>query len=136
MDKTQLAKIISEHKLWLQGSGGSRADLRDAYLRDADLTDAKFGWNNHELLAEAIIQNADGGIGLLLFASAVKSGPRNNWCWGWYLADDAPDVIKDNRDKALSILLRYVNDNDILPGKFAAWIGVRDGSEDDSEEVG
>ena len=35
-----LKKILEEHLLWLNGKGGSRADLRDANLRDADLRDA------------------------------------------------------------------------------------------------
>ena len=35
-----LKKILDEHLLWLNGEGGSRADLRDANLRDADLRDA------------------------------------------------------------------------------------------------
>ena len=32
-----LKKILDEHLLWLNGEGGSRADLRDANLSDADL---------------------------------------------------------------------------------------------------
>ena len=35
-----LKKILDEHLLWLNGEGGSRADLRDADLRDADLSGA------------------------------------------------------------------------------------------------
>ena len=35
-----LKKILDEHLLWLNGEGGSRADLRDADLRCADLRDA------------------------------------------------------------------------------------------------
>ena len=35
-----LKKILDEHLLWLNGEGGSRADLRDADLSDADLRDA------------------------------------------------------------------------------------------------
>ena len=35
-----LKKILDEHLLWLNGEGGSRADLSDADLRDADLRDA------------------------------------------------------------------------------------------------
>ena len=35
-----LKKILDEHLLWLNGKGGSRANLRDADLRDADLRDA------------------------------------------------------------------------------------------------
>ena len=35
-----LKKILDEHLLWLNGKGGSRADLRCANLCDADLCDA------------------------------------------------------------------------------------------------
>ena len=35
-----LKKILEEHLLWLNGKGGSRADLRDADLCNADLRDA------------------------------------------------------------------------------------------------
>ena len=35
-----LKKILDEHLLWLNGEGGSRADLRGANLSDADLRDA------------------------------------------------------------------------------------------------
>ena len=35
-----LKKILDEHLLWLNGKGGSRADLRNADLRNADLRDA------------------------------------------------------------------------------------------------
>ena len=32
-----LKKILDEHLLWLNGKGGSRANLRNADLRNADL---------------------------------------------------------------------------------------------------
>ncbi|WP_420914432.1 pentapeptide repeat-containing protein, partial [Flavonifractor plautii] len=32
-----LKKILDEHLLWLNGEGGSRADLRNADLSNADL---------------------------------------------------------------------------------------------------
>jgi len=35
-----LKKILDEHLLWLNGEGGSRADLSDADLSGADLSDA------------------------------------------------------------------------------------------------
>ena len=40
MTNEQLNEILEEHKLWLSGRGGERADLRDADLRNADLRDA------------------------------------------------------------------------------------------------
>ena len=41
-----LKKILDEHLLWLNGEGGSRADLRDADLRDADLSGADLSFAN------------------------------------------------------------------------------------------
>ena len=35
-----LKKVLTDHKLWLTGGGGCRADLREADLRGADLTGA------------------------------------------------------------------------------------------------
>ncbi|EQC2673759.1 pentapeptide repeat-containing protein [Yersinia enterocolitica] len=42
MNLTDLNKILGEHKIWIESyrKNGSRADLRDANLRDANLCDA------------------------------------------------------------------------------------------------
>ena len=40
MEQKDLNKILNEHKGWLNGNGGNRADLRDANLYGADLCDA------------------------------------------------------------------------------------------------
>ena len=37
ISKEELIEIIEEHKKWLSGKGGSRADLKHADLRGADL---------------------------------------------------------------------------------------------------
>jgi len=37
MNKIELKKILDDHKLWLEGKGGSRADLSDADLKWVDL---------------------------------------------------------------------------------------------------
>ena len=37
MNENELKKILDEHKLWLEGMGGQRADLSWADLRGADL---------------------------------------------------------------------------------------------------
>lgn len=37
MDSQKLNKILIKHKEWLKGVGGSRAVLRNADLRNADL---------------------------------------------------------------------------------------------------
>ena len=56
-----LKKILDEHLLWLNGEGGSRADLRDANLSDADLRCANL--RNADLrganLSDANLRNAD-----------------------------------------------------------------------------
>ena len=41
-----LKKILDEHLLWLNGEGGSRADLSGANLRDADLRGADLSFAN------------------------------------------------------------------------------------------
>ena len=40
MNTTELKIILEKHKLWLEGNGGERANLRDADLRDANLRGA------------------------------------------------------------------------------------------------
>ena len=56
-----LKKILDEHLLWLNGEGGSRADLRDADLRGANLSDADlFGANLRGAnLSDADLRDAD-----------------------------------------------------------------------------
>ena len=51
-----LKKILDEHLLWLNGKGGSRADLRNADLRNADLRDANLRCAN---LCDADLSGAD-----------------------------------------------------------------------------
>jgi len=40
MEQTELNLILGQHKLWVDGKGGKRADLRNADLRGAKLKDA------------------------------------------------------------------------------------------------
>ena len=56
-----LKKILDEHLLWLNGEGGSRADLRNADLSNADLSNANlFGANLRGAnLFGANLRNAD-----------------------------------------------------------------------------
>ena len=51
-----LKKILDEHLLWLNGKGGSRADLRCANLRNADLRNADLRCAN---LRNADLRNAN-----------------------------------------------------------------------------
>jgi len=52
----QLKTILSEHKLWLQGEGGRRADLRKANIRYADIRGADLRYAD---LSSANLINAD-----------------------------------------------------------------------------
>ena len=56
VDKDALAKILAEHKAWLENMGGEQADLCNANLHDADLC-----WANlsHADLCNADLCNAD-----------------------------------------------------------------------------
>ncbi len=51
MEKEKLEKILENHKLWLEGKGGARADLRGANLQWANLQEAN--------LRRADLQRAD-----------------------------------------------------------------------------
>ena len=76
MTPTELAAVIEDHRLWLAGKGGKRAnlsytslsyanlrgaDLRDADLYDADLYDANMSYTSlsYANLSEADLRRAD-----------------------------------------------------------------------------
>ena len=40
MTKDELKSILEQHRLWVEGNGGKRANLRDANLQDANLRGA------------------------------------------------------------------------------------------------
>jgi hypothetical protein len=48
MDKETLQKILDSHKLWLEGKGGDKADLRHADLHRANLVGADLRGANLE----------------------------------------------------------------------------------------
>ena len=61
-----LKKILDEHLLWLNGEGGSRADLSDADLRNADLrnadlrgADLRWAYLSEANLSEANLRGAN-----------------------------------------------------------------------------
>tara|TARA_R100000951_G_scaffold84582_1_gene72364 strand:- start:40 stop:576 length:537 start_codon:yes stop_codon:yes gene_type:complete len=56
MNKQELDQILHDHKLWLQGKGGQRADLRGAYLNRAVLRGAVLRGAD---LRSAILRDAD-----------------------------------------------------------------------------
>ncbi len=61
MEKEKLEKILENHKLWLEGKGGARANLQWANLRRADLQWANLQWANLQWanLQGANLQEAD-----------------------------------------------------------------------------
>ena len=53
INQEELNKILKEHKLWLKGEGGKRADLentnlKDIYLKNTNLEDANLSYANLE----------------------------------------------------------------------------------------
>ena len=56
MEKTKLNEIVNQHKQWLQGEGGARADLQEADLRWANLKGANLKGAN---LKGADLKGAD-----------------------------------------------------------------------------
>jgi len=56
MDKKKLAKVLGEHRKWLSGKGGERADLRRTNLQGANLQGANLQGAN---LQGANLQEAD-----------------------------------------------------------------------------
>jgi uncharacterized protein YjbI with pentapeptide repeats len=46
MEASELNEILKQHRVWIDGKGGSRADLKGADLRGADLTGANLSGAN------------------------------------------------------------------------------------------
>ena len=69
-----LKKILDEHLLWLNGEGGSRADLRNADLSNADLFGANLRGAN---LFGANLRNAD-LFGADLFGADLRGANLSN----------------------------------------------------------
>ena len=61
MNQQELTYILEQHKLWLAGSGGLRADLRYADLSCADLScaDLRYADLSNADLSDADLSNAD-----------------------------------------------------------------------------
>ena len=56
MKREDLAVILEDHKKWISGDGGKKADLSGADLSEADLSGADLRWAN---LREADLSGAD-----------------------------------------------------------------------------
>ncbi len=56
MEQSELKEILEQHKLWIDGKGGQRANLEDANLSDANLHGANLSGAN---LSGANLEDAD-----------------------------------------------------------------------------
>jgi len=121
MDKKDLTKILNDHKKWVNGEGGERANLSDADLRNADLRNADLRnadlWNadlrnadlwNADLrnanLSDADLWNAD-------LRNAVLHPPTILLLCNWGKVSG----------KLTSELMRYDAANHPKPHKFQEW---------------
>ena len=61
MNQEELSRILKDHKNWLKGNGGRRANLRYADLRDADLAgaDLRYAGLRYADLRYADLRGAD-----------------------------------------------------------------------------
>ena len=99
MNAIELKEILDAHKLWLEGKGGKRANLRDfdlsgADLRDADLRGANLSYAN---LSGANLRDAD-LRGANLYGADLRSADLSGagldysiwplWCGGLHAKTD------------------------------------------------
>jgi len=96
MDKKDLTKILNDHKKWVNGEGGERANLWNANLWNADLRNANL-WN-------ANLWNAN-------LCDAVLPPPTILLLCNWGKVSD----------KLTSELMRYDATNHPHPHKFQEW---------------
>ena len=73
MEASELKEILDQHQLWIDGKGGSRANLCGSNLRDADLGGANLGGAN---LGGASLTDADLGGANLTRASLTDADLR------------------------------------------------------------
>ena len=86
MDADQLRDILEEHSKWLRNDGGSRADLRGANLRSADLLGADLRGANlrYARLLGANLQGANlrGAVGIVwLSKTEILFHFDGTWWW-------------------------------------------------------
>lgn len=87
MTRKQLEKILSNHRLWLSGKGGSCAHLAGAYLAGANLAEAYLAGAKYNLLdmLQIRITKASEGLTLELMkwdATACGQKAMNAWAKG------------------------------------------------------
>ena len=74
MEMKEFKKIIDDHKLWLDGLGGNRADLRNARLNGANLGGVNL---THAMLANANLCRADLTAAVLIGADLDSANLSN-----------------------------------------------------------
>lgn len=87
-----LKKILDEHLLWLNGKGGSRADLRCANLRNADLREASIDqmmWNIYTVFYP--LQCPESGSYM-----AIKRQVALLWSWKSPQMHAGPPLLAEN----------------------------------------
>jgi hypothetical protein len=97
MTKEQLAAVLAEHKKWLIGEGGKRANLSYADLTDANLTDANLSGAD---LTEPVCRMDFGGWSICIRAAETKIGCQShaNADWLRWLPSDVAHM--DSRASA------------------------------------
>ena len=81
MTPTELAAVIEDHRRWLAGEGGSRADLANADLEGADLRGATL---RYATLEGANLDEARG----LVWARSGPCGIGPRQILGWWNAEE------------------------------------------------
>ena len=101
MNKTELAKVLREHKKWLAGEGGERANLRSANLSSANLSSANLRSANlsYANLSDTILV----GINWLAYIGIVPN--KSGIAYAYKITDAQGEGIYQggiNYDKAKS----------------------------------
>ena len=99
----------------LRGAGLRGADLSRADLRGADLRRAKFNWQSHDLLAEALRRAAGHDVQRRMLAGLLLIS--RDWCWDVFLAAPIDPAL---REWGLSVLRGYVQPGDDAPEALTA----------------
>jgi len=131
MDKKDLTKILNDHKKWVNGEGGERANLWNANLWNADLRNANL-WNadlRNANLWNANLRNADLWNADLRNANLWNANLWNANLWNANLCDAVlppPTILLlcnwgKVSDKLTSELMRYDATNHPHPHKFQEW---------------
>ena len=100
---------------YLRWADLSGADLSGADLREAGLSGAKFNWQSHDLLAEALRRAAGHDVQRRMLAGLLLIS--RDWCWDVFLAAPIDPAL---REWGLSVLRGYVQPGDDAPEALTA----------------